>query len=78
MNTDILKGRWKELKGEVKSRWAKLTDDDLKQIDGKFDKLVGTLQKHYGKGRDETEKDARDWIEARGSSLGGPGGVRSM
>ena len=34
MNEDILKGKWHEMKGEVKKQWGKLTDDDLKTISG--------------------------------------------
>ena len=41
MNTDIIKGNWKEIKGKVKQQWGKLTDDDLQQIDGKREELVG-------------------------------------
>ena len=61
MNSDILKGSWKELKGKAKAKWGKLTDDDLQQIDGNFDKLVGVIQKEYGIGREEAEREARDW-----------------
>lgn len=68
MNSDILKGRWKELKGEAKARWGKLTDDELQQIDGNFEKLVGAIQKTYGMGRDEAEKEARDWTPPTGAS----------
>ena len=44
MNEDVLKGKWKQLKGEVKSQWAKLTDDDLDQAEGDAEKLVGRVQ----------------------------------
>ncbi len=60
MNADILKGKWKELKGGVKETWGKVTEDDLKQIEGKEDQLIGVLQKRYGyskeKAREEYEK----------------------
>ena len=48
MNEDILKGKWKEIKGEVKQKWGKLTDDDLAQVEGKEEQLLGLLQKRYG------------------------------
>ena len=44
MNADILKGQWKEIKGEVKVKWGKLTDDDLDRVAGKFDNFIGVLQ----------------------------------
>ncbi len=45
MNNDILKGNWKEVKGSVKEKWGKLTDDHLTEIDGKKDQLVGHIQR---------------------------------
>lgn len=46
--SDILSGMWKQLRGNVKQTWGKLTDDDLAQIDGQRDQLVGKLQERYG------------------------------
>jgi len=48
MNWDQVKGNWKQFRGQVKQQWGKLTDDDLTQINGKREELVGRLQKHYG------------------------------
>src|SRR5262245_46769787 len=47
VNWDILKGNWKQLSGRVKSKWGKLTDDDLTVISGKKDELLGKLQERY-------------------------------
>lgn len=44
MNSDILAGQWKQLKGSAKQQWAKLTDDDLAAAEGNYDKLIGLLQ----------------------------------
>jgi uncharacterized protein YjbJ (UPF0337 family) len=44
MNEDVLKGKWKELKGGVKEKWGKLTDDDLTQVEGNKEKLLGLLK----------------------------------
>ncbi len=57
MNWDQIKGNWKQFKGEAKRRWGKLTDDDLKTIDGDKDKLIGKLQEHYGKGREDLQRE---------------------
>src|SRR5262245_38176207 len=29
MDSAILKGKWNQLRGEIRTRWGKLTDDDL-------------------------------------------------
>ena len=48
MNKDVLKGEWKQIRGEAKAWWGKLTDDDLERAAGKFDVLAGLLQEKYG------------------------------
>jgi uncharacterized protein YjbJ (UPF0337 family) len=65
MNTDILKGEWKKIKGEVKVQWGKLTDDDLTQIEGESEKLIGILQKRYGYSRDEAMKEYDNFLARR-------------
>jgi uncharacterized protein YjbJ (UPF0337 family) len=62
MNKDILMGRWKEIKGEVKMQWGRLTDDDLTEVAGMEDMLLGMLQKHYGYARDEAERHYLDFM----------------
>ena len=57
MNSDQFKGQWKEIKGKAKLQWGKLTEDDLLQIDGSKDQLVGRIQKRYGKTKKEAEKE---------------------
>mgnify|MGYP000580716585 CR=1 FL=1 len=61
MNKDIIEGNWKVLKGEVQSRWGKLTDDALDQVDGNREKLSGLIQKNYGIAKDEAETQIKDW-----------------
>jgi uncharacterized protein YjbJ (UPF0337 family) len=58
MNRNIIKGKWNQLKGEVKIQWGKLTDDELDEINGNFDKVVGKLQEKYGYDRDRAEQEA--------------------
>jgi uncharacterized protein YjbJ (UPF0337 family) len=48
VNNDVLKGKWKQIRGEAKAWWGKLTDDDLERVAGKFDVLAGLLQEKYG------------------------------
>lgn len=61
MNEDRMKGNWKQFKGKAKEKWGELTDDDLDQIDGKKDQLVGKLQERYGYGKDKAEEEAADF-----------------
>jgi uncharacterized protein YjbJ (UPF0337 family) len=61
MNRDIVEGNWKQIKGDVKSRWGKLTDDQLDVISGNREKLVGQIQESYGVGRDEAEQQIREF-----------------
>lgn len=64
MNWDEMKGNWKTFTGQVKSRWGKLTDDDLKQIDGKREELAGRLQKQYGHSKEAAEKHIDDFLKS--------------
>jgi uncharacterized protein YjbJ (UPF0337 family) len=48
MNEDILKGKWKQIRGKSREWWGKLTDDDLDVIDGNREQLIGKLQERYG------------------------------
>ena len=61
MNWDQIEGSWKELKGKVRQKWGKLTDDEVDQIQGKREELVGRLQKKYGYARDAAEREVDDW-----------------
>lgn len=62
MNQDILKGKWKELRGSLKEQWGKLTDDDLTILEGKQEKLVGILQEKYGYTKDKAEAEYKHFI----------------
>lgn len=57
MNRDILAGKWKQLKGDVRAKWGRLTDDELDQVGGNAEKLVGLVQERYGIAREEVERE---------------------
>ena len=61
MNKDEAGGNWKQLKGKVKEKWGKLTDDDMTIVEGKRDQLVGKIQERYGYAKDQAEKEVSDW-----------------
>ena len=56
MNKDIFEGKWKEMRGQAKEWWGKLTDDDLEKAEGKSDQIVGLLQQKYGYTREHAEE----------------------
>lgn len=58
---EYLKGNWHELKGKIKEEWNDLTDDDLEECRGRREKIVGKIQKRYGKTHDEAEAAFEDW-----------------
>ncbi len=57
MNWDRIQGGWKQAKGKVKEKWGKLTDDELTEIDGRKDQLLGKLQERYGYTREQAERE---------------------
>ena len=64
MNEDSIKGKWNQVKGKIKAKWGKLTDDDLKQIEGNREKIIGKIQERYGKSKEEAKKEYNDWIDS--------------
>lgn len=61
MNKDLFEGKWHEYKGKVKEKWGKLTDNDLTQINGKREALIGKLQTHYGYAKDQAESELEEF-----------------
>jgi uncharacterized protein YjbJ (UPF0337 family) len=64
MNSDQMEGKWKQMKGALKTRWGKLTDDDLTAIEGQKDQLVGKIQERYGIAREDAQKQVDEWNRA--------------
>ena len=61
MNWDQFEGKWKQMKGTVREKWGKLTDDDVDRIAGQRDQLVGSIQERYGIAKDAAAKQADEW-----------------
>jgi uncharacterized protein YjbJ (UPF0337 family) len=68
MNRDTLKGQWTQLKGQVRKQWGKLTDDEIDQIQGDAEILMGKLQKSYGYSREQAERELERWELERKAS----------
>jgi uncharacterized protein YjbJ (UPF0337 family) len=63
MNTDVLKGQWKQLEGKVRQKWGKLTDDDVSRIKGDRDVLIGRIQERYGLARQDVMNEIDAWVQ---------------
>ena len=65
MNADVLKGKWTQIKGEVKSQWGKLTDDDVERIEGDAEKLYGRVQERYGYAKEDAKREVDAFLDRR-------------
>jgi uncharacterized protein YjbJ (UPF0337 family) len=65
MNSDQLEGKWKQVKGEVREKWGKLTDDDMQIIGGRQDQLIGRVQQRYGIAREAATKEVDAFLKHR-------------
>jgi uncharacterized protein YjbJ (UPF0337 family) len=61
MNNDRAAGVWHQVKGKIKEKWGKLTDDDLRELEGDGEQLAGRLQERYGMLREEAERQAKEF-----------------
>ena len=64
MNQDIIQGKWKQLKGSIRQKWGKLTDDDLDRLDGNQQYLSGRLQERYGWAKDRADDEIRTFEQS--------------
>ena len=69
MNKDILEGNWKQIRGEAKAWWGKLTDDDLDRAAGKLEVLAGLLQEKYGYTRQRATEEIDRRVAAYEANL---------
>ena len=61
MNSDTIKGRWKQLNGKIKAKWGDLTDDDLTIAEGNREYLAGKVQERYGVTKDVAVKQVEEF-----------------
>jgi uncharacterized protein YjbJ (UPF0337 family) len=61
MNEEKLKGKWNQVKGKFKQRYANVTDDDVTFAEGKFDEMLGRLQEKTGKRKEELKREIENW-----------------
>ena len=63
MDSNRIEGSWSELKGKAKQQWGNLTDNELTQIGGKKDELIGRIQARYGYSKDKAKQEVESWLE---------------
>lgn len=59
MTDDTMQGKWKQIKGNLKAKWGKLTDDDLKEAEGNQQHLIGKLQEKYGMSKEKAADELK-------------------
>lgn len=64
MNEDVLAGKWKQIKGGVKVAFAKLTDDDIAEVEGNSERMLGKLQERYGYTREDAESAWNKFVDS--------------
>ena len=68
MNWNEVEGKWNQMKGTLRERFGKLTDDDLQVIGGKKDQFLGMLQERYGITREQAQRDLDNWLQSQHAS----------
>lgn len=63
MNSDIIQGNWKEVKGKIKQQWGKFTDDDIAKMKGTYDELAGKIQATYGHQKEKSREEIDAFIK---------------
>lgn len=69
MNSDILKGKWNQIKGSAREKWGDLTDDDFARAEGNREQLSGAIQERYGVAKDEAERQIDSFLADHGKTI---------
>lgn len=64
MNSDTIKGKWKQMRGQMQQKWGDLTNDDLDRIEGSQTELEGVLQERYGYTKERAKQEANDFLNS--------------
>jgi uncharacterized protein YjbJ (UPF0337 family) len=66
MNKTSMQGKWRQVRGGLKTRWAKLTDDDMRLLEGKSDQMIGLFQERYGYTQERAAKALTHYLSGYG------------
>lgn len=58
-SVDQIKGKWKQQIGAAKIAWGQLTEDELLQVEGRKEKLIGLVQERYAISRDVADRQVK-------------------
>ena len=58
---DQIEGNWHKFKGKIREKWGDFTDDEIDEMNGRREYLIGKLQSKYGWDKDRAEREADDW-----------------
>ena len=64
MNWDRIQGNWKQVSGQAKAKWGKLTDDDLDIVAGRQEELAGKIQERYGVAKEDAHQQLAEWMRS--------------
>lgn len=68
-NWDQVQANWNQFKGNVQKQWGKLTNDQLDQIEGDRDRLIGKVQEVYDLSQEDAEDQVDRFMDANESYL---------
>lgn len=55
LNEDTIKGKWNEIKGEIRTQWGNMTEDELEKSSGNMTSIAGLIQQRYGAKKEEVQ-----------------------
>jgi uncharacterized protein YjbJ (UPF0337 family) len=64
MNKGLIKGKWRQLKGDIRHRWRKISDDDLNGVQGDSETFIGKLQERYGYARNRARRELDEFMDS--------------
>ena len=64
MNSDVFKGKWKQMRGQIQQKWGDLTDDDLDRIEGAQTEFEGVLQERYGYTKERAKQEVDTFLRS--------------
>ena len=68
MNSDLIKGNWKQLKGEIQKAWGNITGDELEQTKGDLKSIAGIIQQKYGMAKEDASRRLAEMAERTSDS----------
>ena len=58
-----LQDNWETVRGQVRTQWSQFTDNDIREIAGHREALVGKIQKTYGTSASDAQHQVEEFIK---------------